>query len=82
MPLRQALKHGAFSSSQSEDVRQIAEYAEMLGPDIHMQTDYGDEVGGLTPWELFDETDAREALTMAEDAVRLATQLVQEVTDE
>mgnify|MGYP005851789575 CR=1 FL=1 len=54
----------------------------MLGPDIHMQTDYGDEVGGLTPWELFDETDAREALTMAEDAVRLATQLVQEVTDE
>jgi hypothetical protein len=42
------------------------------------QTDYGDEIGGLTPWELFDENDARQALSLAEEAVTLAVQIIQE----
>jgi hypothetical protein len=58
--------------SQYENVRRLAELAELLGPDIHIQTDYGDEGGGLTPWELFDEADSRQALAMAEEAVKLA----------
>ena len=40
--------------------------------DIHVQTDYGDEFQGLTPWELFDEQEAHEALAVAEEAVSLA----------
>jgi hypothetical protein len=49
----------------------------MMGADIHVQTDYGDEVGGRTPWELFDEADARRSLAMAEEAVTLAQAIIQ-----
>jgi HEPN domain-containing protein len=39
-----------------------------------------DEMGGLTPWELFDEADANQALKMAEEAVALAEAIIQEIT--
>jgi len=52
----------------------------MLGFDIHVQTDCGDEMGGLTPWELFNESDARQALAMAEEAVKLAREIIQSVS--
>lgn len=44
-----------------------------------MQTDYGDEIGGKTPWELFSETDAIEALKMAEESVQLSQAIIQEL---
>jgi hypothetical protein len=47
-----------------------------MGPDIHIQTDYGDEASRLTPWDLFSEADARQALAMAEEAVALARAIV------
>ncbi len=75
--LRQALTEGRFAPPQAESVRALTEWAEMLGSDIHIQTDYGDEVGGRTPWELFDEADARQTLTMAEEAVALARSVIQ-----
>jgi len=76
--LRQALAEGHLAP-YAEQVRALAERAEMLGADIHIQTDYGDEVGGHTPWELFNEADARQALTLAEEAIALAQTIVQEV---
>lgn len=45
------------------------------------RSDYGDEIGGRTPWELFDETDALEALKMAEEVIELAQSVIQEVQD-
>lgn len=60
----------------SEDLERIAELAELLGPDIHIQTDYGDEAGGRTPWELFSEDDARRALDIATEAVNLAGEII------
>lgn len=39
--LRQALAAGLVRSSLKEDVARLAELAETLGPDIHVQTDYG-----------------------------------------
>jgi HEPN domain-containing protein len=56
--LRDAMQQERFPKIQLEKVTRLAELAEFLGPDLHIQTDYGDEAGGLTPWELFDETDA------------------------
>jgi len=79
--IRQALEDGAFPDSAREAVGLIAEYAELLGPDVHVRSDYGDEVGGLTPWELFDEDDARQAITWAEGTVALARTLVQEASE-
>jgi len=55
----------------------VAQCAELLGPDVHVQSDYGDEIGRRTPWELFDEADAKQALSIAEDAVRIVKQIVQ-----
>lgn len=74
--LRQALKEERFTPQDTHLVETLTEIAEMLGPDIHIQTDYGDEAGGYTPWELFHEEDARQALQMAEKAFSLAERLV------
>jgi len=69
--IRQALGEGRFTP-HDDLVQRLAENAEKLGPDVHIQTDYGDEVGERTPWELFDEDDAHETLALAEEAVSLA----------
>ena len=77
--LRRLLNDGIFAGKDGELVQHLAEHAEMLGADIHVQTDYGDEMGGRTPWELFDEEDARQALTRAEEAVSLAQTVARRV---
>ncbi len=76
--LREAIQQERFLPTQCNDVLRLAELAELLGPDVHIRTDYGDEVGGLTPWELFDEADARHALAMAEEAVAIAQTVIHE----
>ena len=80
VPLRQALQDGLFASPHR--IERLINLVETLGPDIHIQTDYGDELGDRTPWELFDESDARQALSMAEEAVNLAEITLQEVSHE
>ncbi len=72
--LRRALNEGTFGEKH-DLAEQLAEQAELLGPDIHVQSDYGDEPAGLTPWELFGEAEARQALAIAEQAVELAQDL-------
>jgi HEPN domain-containing protein len=52
--IRETLSKGYFPAEISEKVERLAECAEQLGFDVHIQTDYGDETGRLTPWELFD----------------------------
>ncbi len=73
--LREALQ--VFSPSHQKYVERLSEQAEMLGFDVHVQTDYGDEMEGITPWELFNEDDARSALAIAEEAVRLAQLIIE-----
>lgn len=77
--IRRLIGEGRLDAGFSEGLERLAELAELLGPDVHVQTDYGDEVEGRTPWELFDETDARQALAMAEEPVSLAARLIREV---
>lgn len=73
--LRQALQ--MFSPSDQQSVERLSELAEMLGFDVHVQTDYGDEMEGFTPWELFNADDARSALAIAEEAVGLAQLIIE-----
>lgn len=80
--LREAIAASRFPAALAKKVERIAECAEQLGFDIHIQTDYGDEMAGRTPWELFDESDARQALELAEEALALAEDIIQEVQDE
>ena len=67
VPLRDALSR--FPEGARPRVEKIAECAELLGPDVHIESDYGDESTWRTPWELYDESDAAEALGIAEAAV-------------
>lgn len=70
--MRQSLDAEQWSDDLVPAVQRLAELAELFGFDVHMQTDYGDEAGGLTPWELFDEEDAQIALEIATEAHTLA----------
>jgi HEPN domain-containing protein len=74
--LREVLDSGHYIEAVRPRVERVIECAELLGPDIHIQSDYGDEGGGRTPWELFDESDAQHALRLAEEAVMLAQEIV------
>jgi HEPN domain-containing protein len=80
--IRRLIGEERFDATYSEKLQRLAELAELLGPDIHVQTDYGDEVEGRTPWELFDEADADQAMVVAEEAVSLADQLIGEESHE
>jgi HEPN domain-containing protein len=79
--LMEALAQGHFREDQTETVKALAKHAESLGPDVHVQTDYGDEIGGRTPWELFDQDDARRALELARHATELAQSLISSRSD-
>jgi HEPN domain-containing protein len=74
--LRKALEEGRFPAEVRARVERITECARLLGPDIHAQSDYGDEAAWKTPWELFSEADAGQALALADEAVRLAREVV------
>lgn len=77
--LRETLSNGYFPEIISEKVERLAECSEQLGFDIHIQTDYGDETERLTPWDLFDEKDALEALSLAQESVDLAVSVIHEL---
>lgn len=76
VPLQQALQDGKFTQTSHEQVQRLAELARLMGRDVHVQTDYGNEAELRTPWDLFDQADAQQALAMAEEAVTLAQTII------
>ena len=76
LQLRNTLNEAMFKWPDPNSVQRLADLAEMLGFDVHVQTDYGDEMEGRTPWELFDEDDARQSVAIATEASELAQQIV------
>lgn len=75
--LREAIDAGLFAEDVVPSVLRLAECAEQLGYDIHIQTDYGDETAGATPWELFGEEDAQEAIALAQESLALVERVIQ-----
>lgn len=71
-----ALERRQFPEGIDDLVRQIARCARTLGPQVHIESDYGDEAMRGTPWELFDRASAESALPLAEEAVMLARRVV------
>ena len=76
--LRNSITDQSWDDQRLPLIERLAELTELLGFDVHMQTDYGDEVDGLTPWELFDEDDALKAVEIAREAVQLMSTIVHE----
>jgi HEPN domain-containing protein len=75
--LHRALAEHRFPEALADKVERLAGCAERLGPEVHALVRYGDEAALRTPWEIFDEERARELLGAAEEAVRLASALVE-----
>lgn len=72
------LEQGDVPQSMRGEVQELVNIAQGLDlAAIHVQTDYGDEFHGLTPWELFTEEDAHDALAIARHVVEAATALIQ-----
>jgi len=42
-----------------------------MGFETHIKTDCGDEIQRITPWELYDEEEAKRALIFAEKGFHL-----------
>jgi HEPN domain-containing protein len=74
--LREALEEKRFPPSVCGQVERVIDCAKLLGRDVHIESDYGDEAAGRTPWELFDEHDAQQSLALAEEAARLVRQII------
>lgn len=73
--LQRLIKEGRFPGAFRAVAERLADCADHLGPETHVQSDYGDETTGLTPWEIFGEEEARVTLSLAEEALALARQL-------
>ncbi len=76
--LRRALQRGDYPALVQSRIQRLAECAELLGPDVHVQSDHGDELARRTPWDLFDRPAADEALALALEAVQLAEEVERE----
>jgi HEPN domain-containing protein len=76
--LFKALEEGRFPQEIEDAVRQVAECAERLGPDVHLESDYGDEARWRTPWELFDQAKASALFELAEKAVSLTQKIIKQ----
>ena len=66
----------SYSDAIRPQAERMAECAEILGPEIHARSDYGDDDSMKTPWQLFNQTDAQSALAIAEEAVRIANEII------
>lgn len=78
--LREAMERQRFPPEAAVEVERLATIADTLGMEMHIKTDYGIEEQNLTPWDLFDEAQARQAL--AEEALAIAQRIVGQLTTE
>lgn len=76
--IRRLLGEDRLDAAVSERLERLAALGELLGPDMHIHTDYGDEAEGARPGNSSMRMDAREALAIAVDAVSLADRVAGE----
>jgi HEPN domain-containing protein len=74
--IRKLLESNSFPGRIRSRVERLAECAEVLGPQVHIQSDYGDDENMKTPWQLFDQKAAQQALSLAEETVQLAKAII------
>jgi len=59
-----------------ERAGELADIARRLAPE-HGRATYGEPTRGLTPWDIYSEEDASEALSMARRALRLSREILE-----
>jgi len=73
--LKRLVETGRLGNEYGPQVDEIAAIVDGFGTEEHFMTDYGDETTRTDPWSLFDEEDAREALSSAERCFDLAVDM-------
>lgn len=74
--LLQRAERGHFPQDALPAVERLAQLSTDYGADVHMRVRYGDEVNRIAPRALFGQADAQNALSAAEEALRLAQDLL------
>jgi HEPN domain-containing protein len=70
--LRQAMASEHLAPALRGQLERLAECVQILDPDLHAYCEHGDEGDARTPWELFAQPDAQQAVVLAERAVEVA----------
>ena len=75
--LAEHLEQGLIPAALRGNVEALKDLSQELGFEEHVRSDYGEEGRGITPWELFQEPEARRAIELARRAVSLAEEIAQ-----
>ena len=70
--LKRLLETERLGNELRPEVEEITSLVDRFGIEEHFMTDYGDETTLTDPWSLFDEEDAKEALSLGERCFSLA----------
>ncbi len=65
---------------QSRWIEKLAELTEKFGVKEHVLTSYGDEVALKTPHQIYDRSKAKRAIEMAQNALKIATQMIEKIS--
>jgi HEPN domain-containing protein len=76
-PLAALQRLEELDAAVKEKLTALQELAERLSYEEHISSDYGEEASFQTPWELFDQADAEEAVQVARQALVLAREILQ-----
>ena len=74
------LRSSDMTDEQKKMIGRLAELAEKFGVKEHVLSSYVDEVGLKTPREIYDETKAKRAMEMAQEALDIASKMVEMLT--
>jgi HEPN domain-containing protein len=76
-PLANLQQREELDAAVKEKLATLQGFAERLSYEEHIRSDYGEEATFKTPWELFDEDDAQEAVQVAQQTLELAKEILQ-----
>jgi HEPN domain-containing protein len=76
-PLANLQRLEDLDAAVKEKLTALQELAEQLSYEDHIRSDYGEEATFKTPWELFDQDDAQEAVQVARQTLTLAKEILQ-----
>jgi len=73
------IEEQGFMGDLAKKIERLAENARILGFEEHIRTDYGDELGYRTPWEIYNSNHAEKALSFAKISYKLSVEIIEEL---
>ncbi|MBI5969138.1 MAG: HEPN domain-containing protein [Deltaproteobacteria bacterium] len=73
------LRSMKLKDEQKRRLERLAELTEKFGVKEHVLASYGDEVALKTPREIYDQSKAKRALNMAQEAFEIASRMIETI---